>query len=73
MLSLHSYQRAVDSLWVYVWELSLVPWISLSVLPISPYSFTVTFEDGQRQSSDFILLLQYSVGYSGYFASPYKL
>ena len=60
------------------WALYSVPLIFLSLLSPKPQcldccSFTVSLDIGQCQSSNFVLLLQYCVGYSGSFAFPCKL
>ena len=65
-------------MWTYFWVLCSISFIYLSFLSLIPhyldyYSFIVNLEVGWCQSSIFVLLLQYSVGFSKYFVSPYKL
>ena len=61
-------------MWTYFWVLYSISFIYLSLLSVIPhcldyYSSIVNLEVGWCQSSNFVLLLQYS----GAFASPYKL
>ena len=59
-------------MWVYFWDACYIPLSYLSVLSTIPHCLDYCgFR--QCQSSNIILLLQYFVGYSGYFDSPQEL
>ena len=62
---------------IYFWVLYAIQLTYLSNLLSIPHcpdhcSFIVSLEVRQYQSSNFVLLLQYCVGFSESFASPYK-